>query len=119
MPNQNMQARTRAFALDIIRLVDPLPRGRSADAIGGQLVRSATSIGANYRSACRARSRADFIAKMKIVEEEADESVYWLELLLDSGLVPADLVEGRLREANEIVAIVVASIRTARANERT
>lgn len=76
------------------------------------------SVGANYRAACRARSRADFIAKMKIVEEEADESAYWPELLLESGLVPADRVADQLREANEIVAIVVASIRTARKNER-
>ena len=106
--------RTKAFALRVIRLVDGLPRGRSSDVIGRQLLRSACSVGANYRSAKRGRSRAEFCSKLGIAEEEADESVYWLELLVESGQVKKHLLEDLLREANEIVAMLVASIRTAR-----
>ena len=82
--------------------------------MGRQLLRSATSVGANYRAARRARSTADFIAKLKIVEEEADESIYWLELILESKLVPATKLEALLDEGNALVAIIVTSIRTAR-----
>ncbi len=88
--------------------------------VGRQLLRSGTSAGANYRAACRARSSADFVSKMGIVEEEADESIYWMELLVDSGSVPADGVDALLREANELLAITVSSIKTARtARDRT
>ena len=86
MDEQEFKKRTKRIALDAIRLVNSLPRGRSADVIGRQLLRSATSIGANYRAACRAKSKADLIAKLVIVEEEADESLYWMELLVESGL---------------------------------
>ena len=106
--------RTKLFALQIILLVGKLPRTYTAEVLGRQVTRSATSVGANYRAACRARSSADFIAKMKIVEEEADETMYWLELLLESGIVSESTVREVLNEANEIVAIVVASIKTKR-----
>jgi len=111
--------RTKAFALRVVRLVDRLPSGRSSDVIGKQLLRCATSVGANYRAACRARSSAEFCAKLGIVEEEADESVYWLELLVESGQVRGDLLQNLLQEANEIVAMVVSSIRTARNRTRS
>ncbi len=111
-----MQARTRRFALNIIALTEQLPRTRAADVIGRQLLRSATSVGANYRAACRARSQSDFIAKLKIVEEEADESCYWLSLLADANLTPRQSLEPLLDEANQLVAMIVASIKTARIN---
>ena len=107
-------ARTRAFALAVVRLVEELPQGRTADVIGLQLLRSGTSVGANYRAACRARSRREFIAKMGIVEEEADESQFWIDLLNERGLVDARCLSSLGEEAGQIVAMVVASIRTAR-----
>ena len=109
-----LKRRTKLFALQIILLVGKLPRTYTAEVLGRQVTRSATSVGANYRAACRARSSADFIAKMKIVEEEADETMYWLELLHESGIVSESTVREVLNEANEIVAIVVASIKTKR-----
>jgi four helix bundle protein len=109
-----LRARTKKFALRIIRLVGQLPRERAAIVIGEQLLRSATSVGANYRAAQRGRSSAEFRSKLGIVEEEADESVYWIELLMESGFVKPDLLGDLHREANEITAMVVASIRTSR-----
>lgn len=112
--SEALKLRTKQFALRVLRLTDALPRRASADVVGRQLLRSATSVAANYRSACRAKSRADFVSKMGTVEEEADESAFWLELLADAGLVTErDLADLR-READEITAIAVASIRTAR-----
>src|SRR5712692_3770096 len=116
MTPTEMKQRTRSLALRIIRLVESLPSTRTADVIGKQLMRCGTSVGANYRAACRARSRADFAAKMGIVEEEADEVVYWIELLVDCGLLKQSRVDELLAETNEIIAMVVSSIRTARAN---
>jgi four helix bundle protein len=98
----------------VIRLTESLPKGRMGDIIGRQLLRSATSVGANYRAACRARTQVEFASKIGIVEEEADESAYWLELIVESGLLPAARVEDLLAEANELVAIFVASARTAK-----
>jgi four helix bundle protein len=112
---QTFKLRTRKFALDIIRLVESLPRNRAADVIARQLLRSGTSVGSNYRAACRGRSTADVIAKLGIVEEEADESVYWMELLVDSGLIAQDQVQALNKEANELIAMTVASIKTLRA----
>jgi len=109
-----LQRRMRKLAVDTIRLTDELPRTRAADVIGRQLVRSATSVAANYRSACRARSRRDFIAKMGIVEEETDETAFWLELLDECCLAPTARLAPLSREAGELLAITVASIRTAR-----
>ena len=87
MNKDDLRKRTKKFALDTIKFVESLPKGKTAEIIGRQLLRSGTSVGANYRAACRARSSADFIAKMGIVEEELDESIYWMELLVDSGIV--------------------------------
>ncbi len=112
-----MKKRTKAFALRVVRLVEVLPATRTADVIGKQLLRCGTSVGANYRAACRARSQADFISKMGIVEEEADETIYWIELLVESGLVKEDRVANLLDETNQIVAIVVSSIKTARGSK--
>ena len=114
MPPFDLKDRTRAFALEVVSLVEDLPRGRSADAIGNQLLRSGTSVGANYRAACRARSRREFLAKLGIVEEEADESQFWLDLLIERGLADSDRVMKLRDEARQLVAIVVSSIRTAR-----
>src|SRR3990172_1823970 len=106
--------RMRKLAVDAIRMARDLPRTRAADVIGRQLVRSATSVAANYRSACRARSRKDFIAKMGIVEEETDETAFWLELLAECSLAPSARLAPLTREAGELLAIAGASIRTAR-----
>jgi len=112
-PNEFKQ-RTKAFALRVIRLVESLPRSRVAGVIGGQLLRCGTSVGANYRAACRARSSAEFTAKMGIVEEECDESAYWIELLVEAGIVKESRVSSLLNEAEEILSMVVASIKTSR-----
>jgi four helix bundle protein len=114
MRKNDLKERTKAFALRVVRLVDALPNSRASDVIGRQLLRADTSVGANYRAACRARSVAEFIAKLGIVEEEADECVYWLELLTESGFVPATRLGDLKSEASQLVAITIASIRTAR-----
>jgi four helix bundle protein len=114
MDNEALKARTQTYALRVIRLVESLPSNRTADVLGRQLLRAATSVGANYRAACRAKSAADFIAKMGIVEEEADESLYWMELLIASGLVTRNRLTDLMAEGDELVAIAVASIKTAR-----
>ncbi len=114
MNQDDFKLRTRQFALRAIKLVEALPKGRSADVIARQLLRSATSVGANYRAACRARSTAEFLSKMGIVEEEADECVYWLELIADSDLLPVNRLPEILDEANQIVAMTVSPIKTAR-----
>ena len=118
MTKQELQERTKAFALRVIKLVDSLPKKRSADILGTQLLRSSPSVAANYRAACRARSQAEFIAKMGIVEEESDESTGWIELIADAGLISRAKVESLLQESNELTAITVASIKTARQNTR-
>ncbi|HYT70494.1 MAG TPA: four helix bundle protein [Gemmatimonadales bacterium] len=119
MPQADLKARTRAFALAIIQLVEDLPRGRSADVIGTQLLRAGTSVGANYRAACRARSRKEFVSKMGIVEEEADESQFWLDLVVERGLGDVERVAALRDEACQLVAIAVSSIRTARRTPRS
>jgi four helix bundle protein len=116
--SRDLKVRTKAFALRVIRLVDSLPTRRSCDVIGKQLLRCGTSVGANYRAACRGRSTAEFIAKMGIVEEEADESAYWMELLVEGEIVKNEVLADLYTEAGEIVAMVVASIRTARGDGR-
>jgi four helix bundle protein len=114
MTAEEMKQRTKAFALRVIRLVQALPRNEVARTVGGQLLRSGTSVGANYRSACRAKSRPDFVHKLKIVEEECDESLYWMELLVEGELIPAGRLQALQQEGSEILSIVVASLRTAR-----
>lgn len=113
-----MKKRTKAYALAIIRLVQSLPNTPTARLVGSQLLKCGTSVGANYRAPCRAKSQADFIAKMGIVEEEADESLYWMEILVDSNVVQPSAVAELSDEGNQIVAIVVASINTARGTTR-
>jgi len=113
MTPEELKARTQAFALRIIRLAATLPPDMVTLVIAKQILRSGTSVGANYRAACRARSRADVAAKLAIVEEEADEMLYWVELLARSGLVKAEGLGKLMAEANEIVAIITAARKTA------
>ncbi len=113
MDERELKERTKQFALRVIKLVRALPRSREGDVIGRQLLRSATSVGANYRAACRARSKAEFIAKLGTVEEEADESAFWLELVCESSLIKRELVEPLRREAEELVAIMTSSRKSA------
>lgn len=115
MTPDDFKRRTKAFALRCIRLTEALPKSPIGRVIAGQLLRCATSVGANYRSACRARSRLDFIAKLRIVEEECDEALYWMELLLDSGQVKPARLRDLMEETEAILSLVVASIKTARA----
>jgi len=117
MDKEEMKIRTKKFALRVIRLIESLPKGRTADVIGRQLLRCGTSVGANYRSACRARSRADFISKMGVVEEETDESLYWMQMVIDAELLPEKRLNDLMNEADEILAITVSSIKTARKNK--
>jgi four helix bundle protein len=116
-PNE-LKQRTKAFAVRIIKLVDSLPKTPVGNVLGRQLLRSGTSVGANYRAVCRAKSSADFISKMGTVEEEADETCYWLELLVEASVLKPAKLELLLREANELVAIAVASINTTRGRTR-
>lgn len=109
MNEEELKLRTKQFALRVIKLTDALPRSRPAEVIGRQLLRSATSVGANYRAACRARSKADFISKIGITEEEADESLYWLEMIVEAGLLPKTRVNALMQEADELVAIFVST----------
>jgi len=118
MNQEDMKKRTKLFALGIIQLVESLPKERTAEVLGRQLLRSGTSVGSNYRSACRAKSIADFISKMGIVEEETDESLYWMELLIEAGIEVSIKMEALMGEAGELLSIMVASIKTARKNQR-
>ncbi len=113
MNETDMKTRTKRFALDVIHLIAQLPKTVEARVVGNQLVRSGTSVGANYRAACRGKSKADFVAKLGIVEEEADESCYWLEIIIDGNILAVEQVQALLKEANEITAIIVASRKTA------
>lgn len=114
MDKVELQERTKQFALRVIKLTQALPRTPAGEVLGKQLLRSATSVAANYRSACRGRSKAEFIAKTGIVLEECDESQLWLELIVAGGLLPSRRVADLLKEADELTAIFVASLRTAR-----
>ena len=118
MDKDEIKQRTKKFALDVIRLVEGLPPSYAGQVLGRQLLRSATSVGANYRAACRAKSVADFIAKMGIVEEEADECIYWMELLMETKILPPARLQALMSEADELVAITVSSIKTAKANKK-
>jgi len=114
----DFRRRTKGVALRAIRLVESLPKRQAGFAIGDQLLRSAMSVGANHRAAKRARSEAEFIAKMGIVEEERDECLYWMELLVESDMVTADRLRPLMQEVNELLAITVASIRTTKAKRK-
>ena len=113
-----MKKRTQDFALRIIKLVESLPQTQTAAVVGKQLLRCGTSVGANYRAACRAKSRADFIAKLGIVEEETDEVIYWIEILINAELIKQSRVESLIDEARQILAIVISSINTTRGGAR-
>lgn len=112
MDKAELLDRTKAFGLRVLKLVDHLPRTTSGRAIGNQLIRSGTSIGANYRAACRSRSRAEFASKIGVVAEEADETVYWLQLIRDGDLLSTQQVGALLKEADELTAIFTAGRRT-------
>ena len=112
MDKAELLDRTKAFGLRVLKLVDHLPRTTSGRAIGNQLIRSGTSIGANYRAACRSRSRAEFASKIGVVAEEADETVYWLQLIRDGDLLSTQQVAALLKEADELTAIFTAGRRT-------
>ena len=116
MGDKAFQKRTFDFGIRCARLVDALPKTMSSQAIGKQLLRAATSVGANYRAAVRGRSRADFLSRMGIVEEECDESLYWIDVLIELGFVSQERAEQLRQEANEIIAITVSSIKTTRKN---
>jgi four helix bundle protein len=109
-----MKLRTKQFAIRIVGVVRSLPRTREGDVIGKQLLRCGTAVAANYRAVCRSRSHAEFISKMSVVVEEADETVFWMELLADTGVVPSEKLSLLLTEANELLAICAASLRTAK-----
>ena len=109
-----LKDRTKRFAVLVIHLCQSFPRSPASTVITRQLLRSATSVGANYRAVCRARSSADFVSKLGIVLEEADETLFWLELLIESGAAHPDKTAPLLKEANELVSIFVASLRTAK-----
>jgi four helix bundle protein len=115
MDELTFKRRTKQLALATIDLTSKLPQGRASDVLARQLLRSGTSVGANYRAACRSRSTADMVSKLGLVEEEADETSYWLELIQDAGLALPTAVEPLLNESNEILAMTVASIRTLKA----
>ena len=115
----DLKAGTKHFALRVMKLVDAFPRTIQGRATANQIIRSATSVAANYRAACRARSRAEFIAKIGVVEEEADETAFWLELIIDSGLLKDAKIRPLLTEAGELVAIMAASRKSAVANRQS
>lgn len=114
MDKRAFKERTKQMALRVIKMAQSLPNNSVGNVIGRQIIRSATSVGANYRAACRAKSTADFIHKLKIVEEEADETHYWLELIAEAELLPQPRLAVLMQEVNEITAMTVASIKTHR-----
>lgn len=119
MTRGDFRARTFQFGIRCIRLAESLPKSATAQVVARQLIRSATSVGANYRAAIRGRSRADFVSRMGIVEEECDEALYWIEVILELGLIPKARTTDLQCEANEILAIVISSIKTARKAAKT
>ena len=114
MDKIQLQSRTKNFALRVFKMVEKLPKSKGVEVIIYQLLKASTSVAANYRAACRAKSRADFINKLKIVEEESDESLFWLEFIADLNLMDFKLLENLLKEANELVAIFTAAIKTSK-----
>ena len=114
---RDLQARTKTFALRIVRLYCSLPKTTEAQVLGKQVLRSGTSVGAQYREAMRARSVAEFVSKVEGGLQELEETAYWLELLTDSGIIPGPKLVGLLKESNELTAMLVASARTAKARK--
>jgi len=113
-----LKERTKQFAIRVVAVVRALPTSREGNVIGNQLLRCGTAVAANYRAVCRARSKAEFISKISIVVEEADETVFWLELLTDTGVVPKEKLALLLKEANQLLAIGAASLRTSKYNKQ-
>jgi four helix bundle protein len=113
-----LRRRTKSFAIRIVNVFRSLPRSPDAQTLGKQLLRSGTSVAANYRAVCRARSKAEFVSRLGIVVEEADETVFWLELLTETGLVRPERAQDLLKEANELLAIFGASLRTSKSGVR-
>jgi four helix bundle protein len=111
-----LQTRTKQFAIRVVHVVRAVPSSREGNVLGNQLLRCGTAVAANYRAVCRARSKAEFISKMGIVVEEADETIFWLEILADTGVVKPERLVDLLNEANELLAICAASLRTAKHN---
>jgi len=118
MDSEELKKRTKSFSIRVIKLVEALPKSDTARIIGNQLLRSATSVGANYRSALRARSKADFISKIGIVIEETDESLYWMELLAEINLISKERLSELMQEANELTSIFVTTVKSTRENMR-
>ena len=118
MNQEQMKMRTKEFAKQVINLCRQLPNTREGQLIGNQFFRAGTSVGANYRAACRARSRADFVAKLGIVLEETDESLYWLEILAENKIMGAGSLEGLTNEAKQLLAIFVSSLNTAKGRSK-
>jgi four helix bundle protein len=116
MTKEELKQRTKKFSLDIIRLIEDIPNTKAGHTIANQIIRSATSVGANYRAACRAKSERDFLNKILIVEEEADETLFWLELLLEGKIVKSETLEHLMKECNELVAIFTSTGKTVRNN---
>lgn len=114
MNEVEMKQRTKQFAIRVVRVAEALPNTRTGNHVAGQLLRSGTSVGSNYRASCRAKSTADMLAKLAIVEEEVDESAFWLEFIIDTEMLPAVKLAELLDEANQLTAIMVASIKTLR-----
>ena len=114
---EDLKKRTKQYALRIIKLVNAMPQTSAGRTIGNQIIRCGTSVGANYRAACRARSKAEFIAKLGIVIEEIDESAFWLEVIIESNLVKRKLIEPLLQETNEIIAIMISSSKSTKNNK--
>ena len=118
MTEEELKQRTKNFALRIIKLVNNLPNTIAGKNIGNQLFRSGTSVAANYRAVCRSRSTAEFLAKLNTVIEEADESMFWIEIIIESKIIEKNLLLPLLKEADEIVAIMVASRKSAQKNNK-
>ena len=118
MNEEQMKNRTKEFAKSIIKLCRKLPDNREGRLIGNQIFRCGTSVAANYRAACRARSTADFISKLAIVEEEADETFFWLEIIEEMKILDNNLINSLMKENDEIIAIIVSSIKTARKKKK-
>ena len=114
MNEAQMKKRTKEFAKEIIKLCRKLPNNREGRLIGDQIFRSGTSVASNYRAACRARSKAEFISKLSIVEEEADETLFWLKIIDEMEILKKESIDSLMKESDEIIAIIVASIKTAR-----
>ncbi len=118
MDKIQLKNRTKNFAIRVFKMVEKLPRSKGAEVITYQLLKASSSVAANYRAVCRAKSKADFINKLKIVEEESDESLFWLEFIEDLELIQKKLLKDLIKEANELVSIFTAALKTSKTNNK-